>query len=357
MSLRLLFANNVVGTLVIQAQAADNAITVDNGAIFPSPALNIEAFYLTIQSPGGGEVEICLCTGRNGNVLTVQRGADATSPRGWATGDTVSMRTTAANLRDFYDANYPITGGNLQGRMFLALDPSVQNEAATKNYVDSKTTNIIATNGEIDSVNPPPTKVVSAAGLRSITGGQLSSLATATKSGLIPSINELRSLISSTVTGSVFWGVFNANISTITWNPTSGQSGNALPSPNANNLGHYLICEIGGPNPPVGAIAGDYYPGDWVISDGTSNWYHLQTGTSGTINAASVAVNPPVGGQTNVQSALSAIYNGSAGYLPLTGGTVTGEIVFSPSPASVRLDGSDPTTSFIDHFNIDAGAF
>ena len=80
-------------------------------------------------------------------MLTVQRGADSTAARPWIVGDTVSMRTTAANLKDFYDANYPITGGNLQGRMFLALDPTVQNEAATKNYVDLRTANVFATHG------------------------------------------------------------------------------------------------------------------------------------------------------------------------------------------------------------------
>jgi hypothetical protein len=356
--MKFLFANNVIATLVVQAQAADNAITVDNGAVFPSPALNLEAFYVTLQSPSGGGVEICLCTGRNGNVLTVQRGADATSPRGWAVGDTVSMRTTAANLRDFYAANYPITGGNLQGRLFLPLDPSVQNEAATKNYVDAKTANLIASNGEIDSLSPPDTKVVSAAGLRSITGGQLNSLATQTKTGLIPSINELRSLVSGAVSGSVFWGVFDASNSTITWNPGSGQTGNALPAPSASNIGRYLICSNGGASPPTGASAGTYYPGDWVISDGASVWYHLQTGTSTSVSASNVSVAPPVGGQADVQSALAAIYNGSAGYLPLTGGTMTGELIFAASGGkTIKLEGSDPLTSAIEHFSIDAGAF
>ena len=45
---------------------------------------------------------------------------------------------------------------------------------------------------EIDSAAPPSDKGVSAAGLRSITGGQLNTLATGVKTGLIPSINELQ---------------------------------------------------------------------------------------------------------------------------------------------------------------------
>jgi hypothetical protein len=71
-----------------------------------------------------------------------------------------------------------------------------------------------------------------------------------------------------------------------------------------------------------------------------------------------VSVAPPVGGQADVQSALAAIYNGSAGYLPLTGGTMTGELIFAASGGkTIKLEGSDPLTSVIEHFSIDAGAF
>jgi hypothetical protein len=357
--MRFIFANNVVQSLTIAAAATDIYLTVDNGAAFPTPAID-EGFYATLQNPGGGAVEIILVTARNGNVLSVQRGADSTAARPWIVGDTLSMRTTAGNLKDFYDANYPVTGGNLQGRMFLPLDPTVQNEAATKNYVDTMTAHVFATHGDIDSSTPPPDKAVSAEGLRFITGGQLSSLATATKAALIPAINELNSLITGGLSGSVFWGVFDASTGVITWNPSSGQAGGSLPAPAPSNLGHYVICSVGGSVAPGGAPAGAYYPGDWLISDGATQWYHLVTGTTGSINATNVVVNPPVGGQTNVQAALTTIQANSANFLQVTGGTMTaaGNIVFTKSAAkATRLDGVDPTLSAIDHFVIAAGTY
>ena len=357
---RYIFANNVVATLSIQALFNDQYLTIDNGSIFPSPAAGAEQFNVTLQDPGGGAVEICTCTARNGNVLTVNRGADSTASRGWAVGATVSMRTTAANLKDFYDANYPITGGNLQGRMYLPLDPTIQNEAATKNYVDIRTAGVFATHSDMDAAFPPSDKAASADSVRFITAGQLSSLSTATKSGLIPAINELRSLITGGLSGSVFWGVFNATTGAITWNPSSGQTGNALPSPAPSNMGHYLIASLGGSLPPIGAPAGTYYPGDWLISDGASAWYHLVTGTTGTINASSVVVTPPVAGHTDVQSALAAVQAGAANALLVTGGTMTaiGNITFTtPGAKTTRLDGGDPTLSILDRFGLDAGVY
>ena len=357
---KYIFANNVVAGLSVAALFNDQYITVDNGAAFPSPASGLEAFNVTLQAQGGGQLEICRCTARSGNVLTVERGSDSTQSAGWPVGTTVSMRTTAANLRDFYDANYPITGGNLQGRMFLALDPTVQNEAATKNYVDLRTANAYATHSEIDSFTPPVDKAVSADGLRSITAGQLSALATATKTGLIPAINELKSLVSGGLEGSVFWGVFSGATGIISWNPSSGQAGNTLPLAAPSNMGSYLICSVGGSTPPGGAPAGTYYPGDWLISDGATQWYHLVTGTTGTINAINVVVNPPVAGQTNVQSALTAIQASSMNYLPVTGGTMTAtaKVTFTVSATkTTRLDGLDPTLSAIDHFVIAAGVY
>ena len=358
--MRYIFANNVIASLSIAAAPNDIYLTVDNGSIFPTPAPGSTAFYATLQSPAGGAVEVVLCTARNGNVLTVQRGADSTAGLPWIVGDTISMRTTAANLKDFYDAAYPITGGNLQGRMWLALDPTDQNEAATKNYVDQRTAAVFATNAEIDSPSPPVDKAVAAAGMRSVIGGTLGSLSTATKAGVIPAINELRSLVAGGLAGSVFWGVFDATTGFITWNPSSGQSGNTLPAPSPSNIGHYLICSTGGALPPVGGPIGTYYPGDWLISDGATAWYHLITGTTGTVNASSVVVTPPVNGHSDVQSALAAAAANAANFLQVTGGTMTaaGNIRFTVAAAkTVRIDGTDPLLSVIDHFTLDAGVF
>jgi hypothetical protein len=131
-----------------------------------------------------------------------------------------------------------------------------------------------------------------------------------------------------------------------------------VPAP--SNIGCYLICSVGGAIPPITAPTGDYYPGDWLISDGATTWYHLVTGTTGTINAAQVVVSPAVAGQTNVQSALQTIQTNSANYLQVTGGVMTtgGNIAFTPSVAkATRLDGTSAALSVIDRFTLDAGVF
>lgn len=358
--MKYLFGNNVVASLTLGVAFSDTYLTVDNGAIFPTPDPGNTAFHLTLQGPGGGPLEICLCTARSANILTVQRGADGTSARGWVVGDTISMRVTHGILDDFYNANLPITGGNLQGRLFMPLDPTVQNEVATKNYVDGATSNVFATNAEIDSSSPPANKATSAAGLRSVVGGTLSTLTTVNKTGLVQSINEIKALVTGAVAGAVFWGTFDASAGTIAWNPGSGQSGNTLPPATPANAGHYLICSKPGSTPPGGAPAGAYLAGDWVISDGGSAWYHLATGTGGTIQAASVTVSPAVAGQTNVQNALQTIQANTANYLNLSGGVMLagGNIGFTvPAAKATRLDGADLLLSVIDHFTIDAGVF
>ena len=73
-----------------------------------------------------------------------------------------------------------------------------------------------------------------------------------------------------------------------------------------------------------------------------------------------MVVNPPVGGQTNVQSALAMIQTNSANFLQVTGGSMTaiGNIAFTVSAAkATRLNGTDPAFSVIDNFSFDAGVY
>ena len=77
--MKYLFANNVVASLTVGVSYSDTYLTVDNGAIFPTPNVGVEGFHVTLQSPGGGPLEICLCTARAAHLLTLWRVADGTS--------------------------------------------------------------------------------------------------------------------------------------------------------------------------------------------------------------------------------------------------------------------------------------
>lgn len=95
-----LFTNNAITTLNGGITSATTAITVQTGAgaLFPSPN-NGDWFNVTIyQRAGAAEMnwEICRCTARAGDVLTVTRGAEGTTPNNYNDGDPIELRLTAA---------------------------------------------------------------------------------------------------------------------------------------------------------------------------------------------------------------------------------------------------------------------
>ena len=163
----------------------------------------------------------------------------------------------------------------------------------------------LAANADIDGVAPSTTQVVPSSGLRSVTGGQLATLQTISKNGLIPAINEVNAALKSLSSGAVLWGSFNATNGVIVWSTASGQSGNALPTPTVAMTGKYLTCAATGSTPPTGAPAGSYPAGDQLLCDGT-RWTHVAVNV-GTVFATSVIVNPTVLGQNNVQAALASL--------------------------------------------------
>lgn len=163
----------------------------------------------------------------------------------------------------------------------------------------------LAPTADIDGVNPSQTQVVPSSGLRYVVGGQLASLQTTAKTGLIQAINELVSKIVAVTAGVVLWGSFNATTGVITWSTQSGQSGNSMPAPVTGLTGKFIICAVGGTVPPGSAPAGTYVAGDQLICDGT-RWTHIFINT-GTVFASSVTVSPTVLGASTVQNALTAL--------------------------------------------------
>ena len=99
-----LVANNAYGTLVVSLDAADLTITLSEGegSRFPSPVIDDEYFLVTVFDLQG-QMEICKCTARDGDVLTVVRAQEGTTALSFAVGARVEHRFTAGmytGLRD-----------------------------------------------------------------------------------------------------------------------------------------------------------------------------------------------------------------------------------------------------------------
>ena len=97
----LLWKNNATGVLALQI--ADNDVTIfvgaGEGAAFPYPESG-NTFYVTLEEVDGN-IEIALCTAREGDSLTVLRGQDNTTARAFPVGSTVEARVTAAAMNAF----------------------------------------------------------------------------------------------------------------------------------------------------------------------------------------------------------------------------------------------------------------
>lgn len=89
-----LYANNAKSTLSsgIDNVATSIVLQTGDGSLFPSPAAD-ERFAITLTDSSGNR-EICYCTARSGDTLTIVRGQEGTSARSWASGDGVGLRVT-----------------------------------------------------------------------------------------------------------------------------------------------------------------------------------------------------------------------------------------------------------------------
>ena len=95
-----LFTNNAYTALAVAISPTTTVIqvTAGTGQLFPSPTGG-DYFYLTLISITNSEsMEIVQCTSRSGDLLTVIRGAEGTSPQAFNLSDNVQLRITAAGL-------------------------------------------------------------------------------------------------------------------------------------------------------------------------------------------------------------------------------------------------------------------
>lgn len=96
-----LFANNAKTTLASAVNSSQTTITVaaGKGALFPSPSAG-QIFKVTMVSASDATVyEICNCTSRTGDVLTVVRAQEGTTAKPFLLNDVVGNYDTAGTMQ------------------------------------------------------------------------------------------------------------------------------------------------------------------------------------------------------------------------------------------------------------------
>ena len=97
----MLFANNASSRLPQPIGASDTSIliTTGDGAKFPTPIGDgSDWFTVTIEDKRSGQLEICKCTARGFDTLTLERGQEGTVGQAFEVGATVSNRLTASTM-------------------------------------------------------------------------------------------------------------------------------------------------------------------------------------------------------------------------------------------------------------------
>jgi hypothetical protein len=127
-----LFANNAKTTLAAPINSSQTTITVapGTGAEFPSPSAG-QTFKVTLVSASSPTVnEICLCTSRTGDVLTVIRAQEGTSGTPFLLSDIVGNFDTAGTMEELLQVvqfqsqyySFAVAGGT--GNALTATIPS-----------------------------------------------------------------------------------------------------------------------------------------------------------------------------------------------------------------------------------------
>jgi hypothetical protein len=206
-----------------------------------------------------------------------------------------------------------LIGGALTGPLVLAADPANDPEAATKRYVDQT-----ATDAGLIYVHKG--------------GDTMTGLLTLSADPTAPLHAVTRQYVDRIATGTTLViGVFEAPTDTCHYIPASGlPSGPLVPAADAGE-GRYLVCDEAGIMPPTSEAAGlDFNVGDWVLSDGAA-WIRVRVGAAGS-TARGVSLIPPIFGVNNVQDGLQAAETALGDYLPLAGGTMTGQLALAGDP-------------------------
>ena len=125
-----LFNNNATSTLAGAINNTQTTLTLSSGggALFPNPGAG-QQFSVTLLAPSNPTVlEVCWCTSRTGDVLTIVRGQEGTTGAAWSAGISVANLVTAAYLNQSAQQNggqnYAVDSGTGSAYV-VALAPAV----------------------------------------------------------------------------------------------------------------------------------------------------------------------------------------------------------------------------------------
>lgn len=95
----VLLSNNARSLLAASISSTDTQlrVRVGHGDRYPKPSAVGDWFPLTLED-ASGNIEILKATARQGDLITVVRGAEGTQPRAFTAGDAVELRPTAGAL-------------------------------------------------------------------------------------------------------------------------------------------------------------------------------------------------------------------------------------------------------------------
>jgi microcystin-dependent protein len=142
-----LFANNATSRIPDDLGSGSTSLLVwpGDGAKFPQPGAG-DFFTVTLEDRRTGQIEICTCTSRSGDMLQLVRAQEGTVAQNFLMGASVSNRMTAAVLANFFtygwsrqesdDRYVNITGDTMTGELSVPLLPSAPAHATSKDYVD-----------------------------------------------------------------------------------------------------------------------------------------------------------------------------------------------------------------------------
>jgi hypothetical protein len=104
----ILFANNKIASLNNDVLSGDGSLVLapGEGAGFPTPAAG-QYFAVTLQNLSNGDIEVCYCTARSGDLLTVQRAQEGTIALGFPYSvSVVQMRLTKGILEKMLQVRF-----------------------------------------------------------------------------------------------------------------------------------------------------------------------------------------------------------------------------------------------------------
>lgn len=101
MALPFLFSNFNQTTVQVAITSTSTAVTLaaGTGTLFPNPSANAQQFVIVFNDAATKtKYEVCYCTARSGDVLTIVRAQEGTQAQSWAVGDYVWCGPTSGQM-------------------------------------------------------------------------------------------------------------------------------------------------------------------------------------------------------------------------------------------------------------------